>query len=121
MSQKDNKLQDFADVSPNIRKNPELLSFLASEGESDLAGTKLDKMDYLAIFIALIETVFFPVLLLMLLLIAISLFLTYLPYIANFASNILHTLLANWVVTIFVILLISLVIYIQKTSNSKNN
>ncbi len=41
------------------------LSLTSEHTESDLAGTQLDFKDYIALFIALIQTVFLPLLLIM--------------------------------------------------------
>ena len=73
-SQDDEKALRFLDSAPNISKNPEFINFLNNERENPISGSKLDKTDYVAIFIALMETVFFPLILLIAVLIAVSLF-----------------------------------------------
>lgn len=77
-SEADDKGQIFRDSAVNARGNPAFIDFLSNTIDEDnpINGAKLQKADYVAIFIALIETVFFPLVLLAIVLIGISLFLS---------------------------------------------
>lgn len=77
-SKDDNKGRLFIDSATNAQRNPQFIDLLASTTDKDnqISGAKLEITDYVAIFIALMETVFFPLVLLALILIGISFFLS---------------------------------------------
>ncbi|MHA2156312.1 MAG: hypothetical protein ACXABU_13280 [Candidatus Hodarchaeales archaeon] len=54
--------------------NPQYLSLTSEHTDTDLAGAELDFKDYIALFIALIQTVFLPLLIIMAILFLLSVF-----------------------------------------------
>ena len=111
MSSEDDKQQQFLDSSPSIQKNPEFIGFLTREQENKLKGAKLERMDYLAITIALLQTVFVPIFVLMGIFVVLGLIMSgFLPglvedYYAFFDSIFypIPAILVNIVATIIVI------------------
>lgn len=66
MSSDNPKPQDVLDSLAGAKNNPEILGLLEeSRSKNQLSGTKLDLKDFLALMIALMETVFLPIVLLM--------------------------------------------------------
>jgi hypothetical protein len=62
------------DMLAGAERNPELLTLFSSNKTTDIDTVSLDKKDYLALSIALIQTIFAPLLVIIVLLIGVSLF-----------------------------------------------
>ena len=83
MESQDRQDRTFVDSRPSARQNPGFIDFLNRDQKNEVKGTELEKMDYVAMFIALLETVFLPVLILISIFILVGLF------VSGFFTNLL--------------------------------
>ncbi len=116
MDSKDDDTKRFVDSSLNAQKNPEFINFLSQDQENKIAGAKLEKMDYIAIFIALLETVFIPIFVLLIIFIILGLLFS--GFFSGVSNNLFSYLdmqfspIPPLIVNIVVVVLIFLLAYI---------
>jgi hypothetical protein len=73
MSSQDKSNSESLVLMKSVQNNPQLLEMMESSVQNDLEGVNLEFKDYIALTIALLETVFFPISILLGTLVALAL------------------------------------------------